>query len=71
MFFNLWLDKEDMGITYMYNGILSHKKGEILPFAKTLIIDLESIVLSKTRQKRIKPSDFTHMWDIKEKATNE
>ena len=40
--------KEDMALTY--NGILlSHEKGELLPFATTWI-DLENIVLSEISQ---------------------
>ena len=55
--------------TYIYNGILfSHKKNEILPFSITKM-DLESIMLSKIREKQIS-YDFTYMWNLRKK-TNE
>ena len=42
------MDKED--VMYIYNGILSHKKNKILPFATWM--DLEGIMLSEISQRK-------------------
>ena len=43
------MDKED--VVHIYNGILlSHKKNEIVPFAK-MWMDLETVIQSEERQK--------------------
>ena len=45
------MDTED--VVHTYNGILlSHKKNELLPFAATWM-DLEVIILSEVRQRKI------------------
>ena len=68
VFFNRWVDKEDM--VHIYNGILlTIRKYEILPFATTWM-NLENIMLSKISQQKLRIIYFTHMWDIKLKVTN-
>ena len=53
-----------------HNGLLfSHKKEEILLFATTMM-DVESTVLSKTRQRQTNTYDFINMWNLRNK-TNE
>ena len=44
------MDKEEM--VHIYNGILCHKKHEIMPFAPTWM-DLEIIILSELSQIQI------------------
>ena len=46
------------------------RKDEILPFATTWV-NLKNIMVSEISQTGKEPYDFTHMWDIKLKATNE
>ena len=47
------------------------RKDEILPFVTTSM-DTENITLSKINQtEKIKNHDFTHIWGIKPKATDE
>ena len=51
-------------VVHIYNGILfSHKKNEIMPFAATWM-DLEIIVLSEGRERKISYA-ITYMWNLK------
>ena len=46
-----WMDRED--VIYVHNGILlHHKNNETLPFAATWM-DLEIIILSEVRQRKM------------------
>ena len=51
---------------YMYGTLISHKKKEILPFAKPGM-DLEDTLLSKTRERQILYVT-TYMWNLKNKT---
>jgi len=61
-----WITK--MWHMYMYGILISHKKKEILPFAKPRM-DLEDILLSKIRERQILYV-MTYMLNLKNK-TNE
>ena len=57
------MDKED--VVHIYNGILTIKKNEIMPFAATWM-DLEIIILSEVRERQIS-YDIAYMWNLKKK----
>ena len=68
-----WIKKYDMiHNTHIYTQwYISHKKDEILPFAKRWM-DLECIMLSEVSQtKKDIQHDFTYMWNKKQNKTNE
>ena len=72
VFFDRWLDEED--VVHRYNGILlSHRK--ILSTAICNNMDgsweYHAKWNAKSDRKSQEPYDFTYMWDIKLKATNE
>ena len=52
-------------MVYIHNGILfSHKKNDIMPFAKTWM-ELETLILSEMSQKdRQIPYDITYNWNL-------
>ena len=53
---------------HLYSGIrFGRKKDEILPFV-TMWVDLESVTLREIQTEKDK--QITHVWDIKQKATN-
>ena len=53
---------------YYYSAI---KNNKILPFAATWM-DLDVIMLSEVNQtEKDKYHDFTHMWNLKNKTTNQ
>ena len=53
---------------HLYSGIrFGRKKDEILPFVTTWV-DLESVTLREIQTEKDK--QITHVWDIKQKATN-
>ena len=58
------MDKED--VVYLYNGILlSHKKGEIMPFAATRMdLGIDHTKRSKSERERQIPYDITYMWNL-------
>ena len=62
-----WIKKMWNAYTRKYYSAI--RKDRILPFATTWM-DLENIMLSEISETE-KADDFTHMWDIKLKATNE
>ena len=69
VFFGRGLDNEDVAQTTEYCS--ATRKDEILPFTTTWM-DLETIMISEISQTESQePYDFTPMWDIKLKATNE
>ena len=63
VFTDRWMDKE--GVVYIHNGLLlsPKKNNEIMPFAATWM-DLEIIILSEVRERKIL-YDITYMWNLK------
>lgn len=60
------------GIIYRYNDYYSAiKKNEVLPFGM-IWMELESIMLSKTRQRRTKiPYGLTPTWNLRNKTNQD
>lgn len=57
------MNQENVVYIYIYNRLLfSYKKKEILPFVIKWI-DLEDILLSKKRVRKI-PNDLTYRWTL-------
>ena len=57
------MNKED--IIYIKNGVLfGNKKNEIMPFA-TIWMQLEIIMLSKSKRERQMLYDITYMWNLR------
>ena len=56
---------------FIYNKTLAIRKDKILPFL-TMWMDLEDYHANKHKSdgKEWRAYDFTHMWDIKQEATN-
>ena len=48
-------------VVFIHNGILSHKKNKIMPFAATWM-DLEIIILSEVKDKH---HGIIYMWNLK------
>ena len=66
-----WLDKED--VVHIFNGILlSHKKSWNTAICNNMNRSWDyQAKWNKSNGKSQEPCDFTLMWDIKLKATNE
>ena len=68
--FGRWLDKEDAVHTY-YGILLSHKKRRNAAISNAMEGSWEYYAeQKKSDRKSQEPYDFTHMWDMKLKATN-
>ena len=62
------MEKKDVRYIYVMEYYSAIKKSEIMPFAATWV-DLEIIILSKVRKRKI-PYDITYLWNLKHN-TNE